>query len=175
MRWLLKSWPEEITKGYDPKAIIWANETLHLYELGLPELAKGNRQVWQRKKGFFHQLARPSNLIESYFYWPCHDERVAFDGFVQKECVLKESKASYDQFFDSNGGVKFFMTLKNFGEGLFIKQAKSQCTCAIKGMPPGRLEWYFMQPISAKYARIEFASEGLNINVICKPMPLDNI
>ena len=42
-------------------------------------------------------------------------------------------------------------------------------------MSPGKLEWYFMQPISAKYAKIEFASEGLNINVIYKPMPLDYI
>jgi len=78
---------------------------------------------------------------------------VAFDGFVPKECILKESKANYDQFFDSSGDVKFFM----------------------KGVPPGKLEWYFMQPISAKYARIEFASEGLDINVIYKPMPLDYI
>jgi len=39
-------------------------------------------------------------------------------------------------------------------------------------MPLGQLEWYFMQPISAKYARIEFASEDLAINVIYKPMPL---
>lgn len=37
---------------------------------------------------------------------------VAFDGFAPKECVLKESKANYDQFFDSNGDVKFFMTIK---------------------------------------------------------------
>jgi len=100
---------------------------------------------------------------------------VAFDGFAPKECVLKESKANYDQFFDSNGDVKFFMTIKNFGEGLFIKQATAQNACAIKGMPPGKLEWFFMQPISAKYARIEFASEGLDINVIYKPMPLDYI
>ncbi|ELY2038559.1 MULTISPECIES: restriction endonuclease fold toxin 5 domain-containing protein [Enterobacter cloacae complex] len=100
---------------------------------------------------------------------------VAFDGFAPKECVLKESKANYDQFFDSNGDVKFFMTIKNFGEGLFIKQATAQNACAIKGMPPGKLEWYFMQPISAKYARIEFASEGLDINVIYKPMSLDYI
>lgn len=100
---------------------------------------------------------------------------VAFDGFEPKECVLKESKANYDQFFDSNGDVKFFMTIKNFGDSLFMKQARAQNASAFKGMPSGKLEWYFMQPISAKYARIEFASEELSINVIYKPMPLDYI
>jgi len=42
-------------------------------------------------------------------------------------------------------------------------------------MTLGKLKCYFMQPASAKCARIEFASEGLDINVIYKPMPLDYI
>lgn len=97
---------------------------------------------------------------------------VAFDGFVPKECILKESKANYDQFFDKNGEVKFFMTIKTLGDGLFLKQATAQNMYALKGMPPGSLEWYFMQPVSAEYAREEFADNGLEINVIYKPMPL---
>lgn len=100
---------------------------------------------------------------------------VAFDGFEPKECILKESKANYDQFFDDKGNVKFFITIKNFGSGLFTKQAIAQNSCAIEGMPKGKLEWYFMQPISAKYARVEFASEGLSITVYHKPMPSDFI
>lgn len=100
---------------------------------------------------------------------------VAFDGFVPKECVLKESKANYDQFFDDNGEVKFFMTIKNLGDGLFLKQAKAQNSCALEGMPKGRLEWYFMQPVSAEYARDEFLNNGLEINVIFRPMPLQFI
>lgn len=71
----LKTWPEEMTKGFDPEVIIWAYDALRLYDEGLPELALGNRQVWQRQTGAFHQLTRPVNLIELYFYWPCHDER----------------------------------------------------------------------------------------------------
>ncbi len=71
----LKTWPEEITKGFDKEVIIWAYDALRLYDEGLPELAAGNRQVWQRQTGAFHQLARPTGLIETYFYWPCHDER----------------------------------------------------------------------------------------------------
>ncbi|PKE28524.1 hypothetical protein CWS43_21060 [Rahnella sp. AA] len=71
----LKTWPEEITNGFDPEAIIWAYDALRLYEEGLPELAMGNRQVWQRQTGPFQQLFRPVSLIEIYFYYPCHDER----------------------------------------------------------------------------------------------------
>lgn len=71
----LKTWPEEITRGFHKKNIIWAYDALRLYDEGLPELAVGNRQVWQRQMGAFHQLARSTGLIEAYFYWPCHDER----------------------------------------------------------------------------------------------------
>ncbi|MGU3415537.1 Imm72 family immunity protein [Enterobacteriaceae bacterium C34A] len=71
----LKTWPEEITKGFDPEAIIWAYDALRLYDEGLSELAVGNRQVWQRQTGAFHQLFRPVSLIRTYFYYPCHDER----------------------------------------------------------------------------------------------------
>lgn len=69
----LKTWPEEITKGFDKEVIIWAYDALRLYDEGLPELAVGNRQVWQRKTGEFHQLFRPVNLVNSFFYLPCHE------------------------------------------------------------------------------------------------------
>ncbi|MBS0894718.1 hypothetical protein JK211_11825 [Tatumella sp. JGM130] len=71
----LKTWPEEKTNGFDPEAIIWIYDALRLYDKGLPELAAGNRQVWQRQSGVFHQLYRPVSLIRTYFYYPCHDER----------------------------------------------------------------------------------------------------
>lgn len=71
----LKTWPEEITKGFDKEVIIWAYDALRLYDEGLPELAVGNRQVWQIKTGEFDQLFRPTSLIRTYFYWPCHSER----------------------------------------------------------------------------------------------------
>lgn len=71
----LKTWPEEITKGFDKEVIIWAYDALRLYDEGLPELAVGNRQVWQIKTGEFDQIFRPTSLIRTYFYWPCHSER----------------------------------------------------------------------------------------------------
>ncbi|MFV7427064.1 Imm72 family immunity protein [Enterobacter hormaechei] len=69
----LKTWPEEKTDGFHPKNIIWAYDALRLYDEGLAELAMGNRQVWQRQTGAFHQLARPVGLIESFFYPLCHE------------------------------------------------------------------------------------------------------
>lgn len=69
----LRSWPEDITNGFHPKSIIRVFETLHLYDKGLSELAVGNRQVWQKKTGYFYQLIRPVDLIRSFFYTPCHE------------------------------------------------------------------------------------------------------
>lgn len=100
---------------------------------------------------------------------------VAFDGFVPKECVLKETKANYDQFFDSNGKLKFFIVLTKGNDGLFLDQARRQYECAVNGMPSGRLEWYFMQPVSSNYAKELFAMNGLAITVIHKSMPMDYI
>ena len=132
-----------------------------------------------------------SDISIAYQYYICHfpiyfqimkimewSYGVAFDGFNSKECVLKECKANYDQFFDEKGNVKFFMTIKNLGGGIFLKQARSQYLNAVEGMPKGTLEWYFMDPVSANYAKIVFAEDGLVIKIIHKPMPLkyvDNI
>ncbi|MEA9390185.1 Imm72 family immunity protein [Acerihabitans sp. TG2] len=69
----LKTWPEDQCDGFHPKAIIWIYDALRLYDQGLPELAMGNRQVWQRMTGEFHQLARPVGLVRSFFYPRCHE------------------------------------------------------------------------------------------------------
>lgn len=69
----LKVWPEEITNGFHPQGIIRVYETLRLYDEGLAKLATGNRQVWQFETGEFYQLDRPANLVNSFFYLPCHD------------------------------------------------------------------------------------------------------
>lgn len=70
---VLKTWPEEITKGFDPEATIWAYDALRLYDEGLPQLAIGNRQVWQIKTGEFFQLDRPVDLVQKFFYPRCHE------------------------------------------------------------------------------------------------------
>ncbi|MEG2591314.1 MAG: restriction endonuclease fold toxin 5 domain-containing protein [Citrobacter sp.] len=98
---------------------------------------------------------------------------VAFDGFVPKECILKETKANYDQFFSKDGLLKFFIAIKYGDDGLFLEQAQRQNSAAAKGMPLGKLHWYFMQPVSANYARVQFLDQGLRIQVIHKPMPME--
>ena len=69
----LKTWPEDKSDGFHPKTIIWAYNALRLYEEGLPELATGNRQVWQIKTGKFHQLNQPVDLVKKFFYPLCHE------------------------------------------------------------------------------------------------------
>ncbi|CAK9886229.1 MAG: hypothetical protein XXXJIFNMEKO3_02657 [Candidatus Erwinia impunctatus] len=100
---------------------------------------------------------------------------VAFDGFEPKGCILKETKANYDQFFAKDGLLKFFMALKYGDDGIFFEQARKQIYAATGGIPPGSVEWYFMQPVSANYARLQFVEQGLNIKVFYKPMPIDYI
>ncbi|TNV23002.1 hypothetical protein FH968_02865 [Buttiauxella sp. B2] len=72
----LKTWPEDRADGFDPETIIWVYDALRLYDEGLLELAAGNRQVWQRLTGEFHQVARPVGLVESFFYPLCHERGV---------------------------------------------------------------------------------------------------
>jgi len=88
----LKTWPEEITKGFHPKSIIRAYEALRLYDEGLPELALGNRQVWQIKTGEFDQLDHPVDLVNSFFYLPCHErggQEIAYPPEIEKLNKLK--------------------------------------------------------------------------------------
>lgn len=88
----LKTWPVEATDGFHPKNIIWAYDALRLYDEGLPELATGNRQVWQRQTGEFHQLSRPIALVEGFFYLPCHErgvQREAYPPEIEKLNKLK--------------------------------------------------------------------------------------
>lgn len=100
---------------------------------------------------------------------------VAFDGFVPKECLLIETEANYDQFFDQYGEMKTFIAITKGEDGLFLDQATKQNECALSGMPPGNLEWYFMQPISYSFAKSRFIRLGLKIKVIHKPMLTENI
>lgn len=69
----LKIWPEEMASGFDPKAITWIYDALRLYDEGLDELARGNRQVWQINTGEFYQLVRPIDLVKKFFYPRCHE------------------------------------------------------------------------------------------------------
>ncbi|MDR9839703.1 restriction endonuclease fold toxin 5 domain-containing protein [Herbaspirillum huttiense] len=89
---------------------------------------------------------------------------VDFDGFDSSECLLKEAKATYDQFFDDFGYLKAYWK----GEEGLLKQAASQAKEAVP-RPPVRLRWYFMQPKSYRYFSKQFAAASLPIETVFQP------
>jgi hypothetical protein len=89
---------------------------------------------------------------------------VTFDGFDSSQCLLKEAKARYDQFFDEFG---YRLDFWKGDEGL-IKQAVAQS--AVAGpQPPVQLRWYFMEPMSYRYFSKVFATAELRIETVYQP------
>lgn len=87
---------------------------------------------------------------------------IAFDGFDSSQCLLKEAKAKYDQFFDEFGYPKDFWT----GDRLLLDQAVAQ-SAVVMPSPPAKLRWYFMQPMSYRFFSKLFAS--LPIETVFQP------
>jgi hypothetical protein len=88
---------------------------------------------------------------------------ITFDGFDSSQCLLKEAKAKYDQFFDEFG-VKSFWT----GDRPLIAQAIEQSGVAIP-QPPVQLRWYFMEPRSYRFFSKIFAASKLPIETVYQP------
>lgn len=72
---------------------------------------------------------------------------VNFDGFDSGQCLLKEAKARYDQFFDEFRQVRGWWAA---GAETLIAEAYRQATAA-RPRPPVQLRWHFMEPISYRY------------------------
>lgn len=72
---------------------------------------------------------------------------VDFDGFVSAECLLKEAKGSYDNFFNDWGEVLKWWE-HNVEE--LMKEISRQSLAALP-RPPVRLEWFWQQPMSYRY------------------------
>lgn len=72
---------------------------------------------------------------------------VTFDGFDSSECLLKEAKARYDQFFDEFRRVHVWWA---DGANKLVDEAYRQATAA-QPRPPVQLRWHFMEPISFRY------------------------
>ncbi|WP_134705229.1 Tox-REase-5 domain-containing protein [Rahnella sp. CJA17(1/100)] len=62
---------------------------------------------------------------------------------MSNECLLIETKANYDQFFDQYGEMKTFIAITKGEGGLFLDQATKQNECALSGMPPGKFRVVF--------------------------------
>ena len=89
---------------------------------------------------------------------------VTFDGFASGECLLKEAKAKYDQFFDEFGYRRDFWK----GDTTLLAQAVAQSSVAMP-QPPVQLRWYFMQPMSYRYFSKMFSSAKLRIETVFQP------
>lgn len=89
---------------------------------------------------------------------------VDFDGFDSGECLLKEAKSTYDQFFDDFGYLKPYWQ----GEEAILKQASSQSGVALP-QPPVQLRWYFMEPKSYRYFSKIFAAAKFPIETVFQP------
>lgn len=89
---------------------------------------------------------------------------VTFDGFASGECLLKEAKAKYDQFFDEFGYRRDFWK----GDAALLAQAVAQSNAAAP-QPPVQLRWYFMQPMSYRYFSKMFSSAKLRVETVFQP------
>jgi len=90
---------------------------------------------------------------------------VAFDGFDSSECLLKEAKAKYDQFFDEFREVR--RRWKD-GANKLTEEAYRQAAGA-QPRPPVGLRWHFMEPISYRYFSRIIKAAYPDIEVIFQP------
>jgi hypothetical protein len=90
---------------------------------------------------------------------------VMFDGFDSPQCLLKEAKAKYDQFFDRFGVPKEWW--EKSAEVIF-DEAMRQGAVA-KPRPPVQLRWYFMEPTSYRYFSTIIRAAYPDIEVIYQP------
>lgn len=91
---------------------------------------------------------------------------VQFDGFDSSQCLLKEAKARYDQFFDDLGEYKFEFSQKIFDK--MLAEAISQNGVAIP-KPPVALRWHFMEPISYRFMMKILREATPQIEVVYMP------
>ncbi|SOZ57347.1 conserved hypothetical protein [Cupriavidus taiwanensis] len=91
---------------------------------------------------------------------------VKFDGYESGQCLLKEAKSTYDQFFNENGDF-----LYPFQAGIFLAMAKSAARQqrAAEPMPPTRLRWYFMERMSFDYMKRLLRKVAPDIEVVYAP------
>lgn len=89
---------------------------------------------------------------------------VDFDGFDSGQCLLKEAKAKYDQFFDDFGVRSWWKEGVDDMLDEFVRQS-----AAAQPRPPVKLNWYFMEPVSYRYMSKIFKAAAPDVGVIFQP------
>jgi hypothetical protein len=102
--------------------------------------------------------AAPGHLTEWMF------NGVSFDGFDSQQCLLKEAKAGYDQFFDEWGVPKEFFR----GMEVMQEQFRRQAAAAVP-RPPTRLRWHFMEPKSYRHFALEVSETFPDVETVFLP------
>ncbi|MFP5391578.1 MAG: restriction endonuclease fold toxin 5 domain-containing protein [Gammaproteobacteria bacterium] len=90
---------------------------------------------------------------------------IAFDGFDSSQCLLKEAKARYDQFFDRWGAPHVWW---EEGADNLINEAMQQGAAAVP-RPPTRLRWHFMEPLSYRYFSLIIQAAHPDVEVAYLP------
>lgn len=90
---------------------------------------------------------------------------ITFDGFDSSQCMLKEAKARYDQFFDEFREVRLWWAV---GADKVIEEAYRQATVA-QPRPPIQLRWHFMEPISYRYFSQIIRAAYPDLEVVFQP------
>jgi hypothetical protein len=81
-----------------------------------------------------------------------------FDGFDSSICMLKETKANYDDFVDALGKYKTPFAVNLFNT--MLDQAERQVR-AMRGHSTVSLSWYFQTPNSYKYMQPLLSVQGI--------------
>lgn len=102
----------------------------------------------------------PVGVLNEWFF-----NGVQFDGFESAQCLLKEAKARYDQFFDDFGSVESFWFA---GRDKLIGEAMRQGAAA-QPRPPTRLRWHFMQPVSYRFFSRIIQAAYPDVEVVFQP------
>lgn len=131
----LKTWPEEKTRGFHPKGIIYIYDALRLFDEGLAELATGNRQVWQRKTGAFHQLARPVDLVGSFLYGPCHERGMQFEHYPDFIESLNKLRLAAEYWGDNLLYPPYNNVCNTFDAGYLLDSKNYSSTFAVYPYP----------------------------------------
>ncbi|PWF48833.1 Tox-REase-5 domain-containing protein, partial [Massilia glaciei] len=90
---------------------------------------------------------------------------VVFDGFDSSQCMLKEAKARYDQFFDEYGIPEVWWVK---GRDKVIAEAVSQGAAA-QPRPPVRLRWHFLEPLSYRFFSGIIQAAFPDVEVVFQP------